>query len=189
MSAGRWSTARAIEDRVPPMNWWWEAVAEAIHRSMERIRQRERSREPSRHTQVSGRGKSPRASSMKATQVGSETGRKRARERSLSKGAQRPSRTGMSSNAPGGSSWMTKQKKHGLPASRDAFIGRVADLKALHGLVEQGHRHISILGMGGVERPDWRFATGGSTWRNGPVACGFGPDGSPAGGRVSLASA
>jgi predicted ATPase/class 3 adenylate cyclase len=49
-----------------------------------------------------------------------------------------------------GDLWLpVKQVDHSLPAERDAFIGRTADLRALTQRIEQGAALVSVLGMGG----------------------------------------
>jgi predicted ATPase len=40
--------------------------------------------------------------------------------------------------------------EHSLPAERDAFVGRAAELSELDRLVEEGHRLVSVLGIGGT---------------------------------------
>ena len=40
--------------------------------------------------------------------------------------------------------------KHALPAERDAFVGRETELADLRRLLDEGHRHVSVLGLGGA---------------------------------------
>ena len=64
-------------------------------------------------------------------------------------------------------------KKHGLPVSRDAFIGRTGALEDLHTLMMGGQHLVTVLGMGGTGKTRLAIRYGWITWTDGPEASGF----------------
>ena len=113
------------------------SLSEAIHRAGENALKRMDSMgSQGPRTTVSGTDKKGTNRGLKQTRIGSGTGKKRAQNR-------------RSSSYIPGSSQFTAMKKHGLPVSRDAFIGRVGALEDLHASMMGARRLVTVLGMGG----------------------------------------
>ena len=72
-----------------------------------------------------------------------------------------------------GELWLpVRDIRHNLPAERDAFVGRIAELRALAERLDGGARLVTVLGPGGHgQDAACRAATPGHGWATGPAAC------------------